>query len=83
MFLTLFSCPLCSLPAGVGGGEPLSPPDASCHGILFNPSPEKKKKSQVAMTETGPQAQSSPSSCYVRVLGTTDTQEGVGGSEEL
>lgn len=35
------------------------------------------------MTETGPQAQSSPSSCYVRVLGTTDTQEGVGGSEEL
>lgn len=35
------------------------------------------------MTETGPQAQSSPSSCYVRVLGTTDTQEWVGGSEEL
>lgn len=44
---------------------------------------QKKKKSQVAMTETGPQAQSSPSSCYVRVLGTTDTLEGVGGSEEL
>lgn len=69
------------MPAGVGGGEPLSPPDASCHGILFNPSPEKK--GQVAMTETGPQAQSSPSSRYVRVLGTTGTQEGVGGSEEL
>lgn len=64
-----------------GRGEQLSPPDASCQGIFLNPSREKKQ-SQVTTTETP--SKPFPLQVVMLVLGSTDTQEGLGGGlEEL